>query len=484
MKNKGKIAELPPAQQEQLLAEVRRIPIFADMDDSIARCLRDAELMEANAGDCAIKVGELTQSFWVLLSGTIRTEYIASDGVQRFLGTRSDCETFGEVPLLAGSPSKLQYAVLKPARLLRLNEAMFWQMLASCPQVRKGIVGNMATRLEGLQSVVMHQEKLASLGTMAAGLMHELNNPGSAARRATAQLRENLRRLQELSLRSCRMDLHAEELNCMADLQEYILQPHKLEAVSSLAQSDAEDALSQWLEGAGIEDAWKLGPSLASIGLTASSLECARTSFRPEALSGALHWVEALVSSMQQLATIEESVTRVSELVMAVKRYSYAEKTGSQTVDVHESLQSTLVILGHKIRQKEIDVTRDFSPDLPLLHVQAGGLHQVWTNLLDNAIDAVAQQGHVTLRTWVEDDDVCISISDDGPGVPPENLAHIFEPFFTSKPLGVGTGLGLSIARKIVMGRFGGDIQFTSEPGNTQFIVRLPKRQPVANLEL
>lgn len=471
---------MPLAEQEELLTEVRRIPIFAGMDESTRHCLLDADLMEAAAGDRVMKIGELTYDFWILLDGGLRVEYSGPDGVQRTVASRQGCETFGEVSLLAGSPSRVEYVIEQPSRLLRLDEEGFWRLLASCPRVRKGIVGTMALRLESLQAVVMQQEKLASLGTMAAGLMHELHNPGSAARRATAQLRENLTRLQELSLRSCRMELHPEELNCMAGLQEYILQPHKLGAVSSLAQSDAEEALSQWLEEAGIEDAWKLGPPLASIGLTAESLQCTRTSFRPEALSGALHWVEALVSSMQQLSTIEESVSRVSELVMAVKRYSYAERSGSQTIDVQESLQSTLVILGHKIRQKEIQITREFSPDLPLLHVQASGLHQVWTNLLDNAVDSVPQHGHITVRTSVEDGQVCVSVSDDGPGIPFEDQPRIFEPFFTSKPVGVGTGLGLSIARKIVMSHFGGEIRFTSQPGHTEFVVRLPQQQPTA----
>jgi signal transduction histidine kinase len=477
MKTTGKLAALPPPEQARFLAQIRSNPIFAGMDEGTRQCLLDAEVIEAEPDDRVMKIGEVTQCFWILLDGELRVEYIGPDGVQRAVGNRQGCNTFGEISLLAGSPTRFECVIERPSRLLRLDQEGFWRLLASCPDVRKGIVGSMAHRIESMQAMMLQQEKLASLGTMAAGLMHELNNPGSAARRATAQLRENLRRLQEISLRSCRMDLHPEELNCMADLQEYILQPHKLEGVSSLDQSDAEEALAQWLDQAGIQDSWKLAPPLVSIGLTASRLECTRTSFRPEALSGALQWLEALVSSMQQLATIEESVTRVSELVMAVKRYSYAEKTGSQSIDVHESLQSTLVILGHKIRQKEIEVMRDFSPDLPLLQVQAGGLHQVWTNLLDNAVDAVPPQGHIVLRTWMEGHDVCVSISDDGPGISAEDQLHLFEPFFTSKPAGVGTGLGLGIAKKIVTSHFGGEIRFTSQPGHTEFIVRLPQQQ-------
>ncbi|HET9087428.1 MAG TPA: ATP-binding protein [Acidobacteriaceae bacterium] len=480
MKNTGKLATLSPAEQARALAQIRSSPIFVCVDESTRRCLLDAEVMEAAVDDRLMKIGEVTQCFWILLDGELRVEYIGPDGVQRAAGSRQGCNTFGEISLLAGSPTRFECVVEKPSRLLRLDLEAFWRLLASCPEVRKGIVGSMAHRIESMQAMTLQQEKLASLGTMAAGLMHELNNPGSAARRATAQLRENLRRLQEISLRSCRMDLHPQELNCMADLQEYILQPHKLEGLSSLDQSDAEEALAHWLDQAGIQDSWKLAPPLVSIGLTAGMLECTRTSFRPEALSGALQWLEALVSSMQQLATIEESVTRVSDLVMAVKRYSYAEKTGSQSIDVHESLQSTLLILGHKFRQKAIEVTRDFSPDLPLLQVQAGGLHQVWTNLLDNAVDAVPQQGHIVLRTWMEGSEVCVSISDDGPGISAEDQLHLFEPFFTSKPAGVGTGLGLGIAKKIVTSHFGGEIRFTSQPGHTEFIVCLPQNQAVA----
>jgi signal transduction histidine kinase len=197
-------------------------------------------------------------------------------------------------------------------------------------------------------------------------------------------------------------------------------------------------------------------------------------------LPDVLEWAEALISSVQQLATIEESITRVTELVVAVKRYSYAEKSCQQSIDVHESLQSALVILGYKIRHKEIYVSREFSSDLPALQVKTGGLSQVWTNLLDNAIDAAPQKGHITIRTWMEGKDILVGIRDDGSGISEEHRPHIFEPFFTSKPVGVGTGLGLSIAYKIITLNFGGDIRFESEPGSTEFIVRLPKPDPAA----
>lgn len=476
MKSQGKFADLSDAEQQALLSSVRRITIFSDLQPATVECLEQAELIEADAGDRVLQQGEMADSFWILLDGEMRVEIAGPEGERKTLAIHRGGETFGEMPLLAGSPNRANCIISKPSHLLRLFEDSFWLLMMRCPEIRKGILANMALRLEGLQVLVMQREKLASLGTMAAGLMHELNNPGSAARRATAQLRGNLTRLQELDLQNCRRGLNGDELNCIADLQQYVLEPRKLAAMSSLDQADAEEALAQWIEEAGIEDGWKLAPALAGTGLTAEKLACIRSGVRAEVLPGVLHWVEALVSSMQQLGTIEESITRVTELVSAVKRYSYAEKNCHQSIDIHESLQSTLIILGYKIRQKEIQIVREFSPDLPALELKASGLSQVWTNLIDNAIDAAPQHGQIVIRTWKKDSDVFVSICDNGAGIPEEHQAHIFEPFFTSKPVGVGTGLGLSIASKIVSMHFGGDIRFESKPGNTEFIVRLPQQ--------
>lgn len=475
MKSLGKFAELSTDQRESVLQSISRIPIFSKLNPPTMECLQSAELIESSAGDHIFRQGELADSFWILLDGEMRVELTGPDGERRTLAIHRAGETFGEMPLLVGSPNRANCVIGKPSHLLRLYEDGFWRLMMSCPDVRKGILANMALRLEGLQVLVMQREKLASLGTMAAGLMHELNNPGSAARRATAQLRENLTRLQQLGLQNCRCGLNSDELTCIADLQQYVLEPRKLAPVSSLEQADAEEALAQWLEESRIDDAWKLAPSLAGAGLTAERLDCVRSSLREETLPGVVHWVEALVSSMQQLGTIEESITRVTELVSAVKRYSYAEKACHQSINIHESLQSALIILGHKIRQKEIQIVREFSPDLPPIELKTGALSQVWTNLIDNAIDASPQHGRIAIRTWIKENDIFVAIRDDGPGIPEEHQAHIFEPFFTSKPVGVGTGLGLSIAAKIVSMHFNGDIRFESQPGNTEFIVRLPQ---------
>jgi len=238
--------------------------------------------------------------------------------------------------------------------------------------------------------------------------------------------------------------------------------------------------LAAWLEQTGISEAWKLSPLLVSIGLTEDKLECTRASCRPKVLSDSLHWLESLISSLQMVNIIEESLSRVTDLVMAVKKYSYADKPGAKAIDVNESLQNTLVILAHKARHKEVQVDKQLAADLPKLEVSTGGMNQVWTNLLDNAIDAVPQQGHVRVRTWRDGDDICVMVGDDGMGIDPEHQAHVFEPFYTTKPVGVGTGLGLNIAQRIIVSDFGGDIHLESRPGNTEFTVRLPIKKPVA----
>jgi len=333
-----------------------------------------------------------------------------------------------------------------------------------------------------LQDTTIQQEKMASLGTLAAGLMHELNNPGSAARRAASQLRENLLRMHELSLKFKERDLTKEQKHCMFDLQKQALANKQPIRMNSLEQSDAEEALAEWMESAHIENAWKMAPTLVSVGMDAKELERVRIEFNGPMLSEALSWLEALVSSMQLVSTIEESIGRVTDLVHAVKSYAYEGKGQKQSIDINDSIHATLIILAHKIREKEIVVEKNFATNLPPLHSECTGLNQIWTNLLDNSIDAVPQRGRISVRTWSEKKigkpedprpDLCISITDNGAGIPLESQSHIFDPFYTTKPVGVGTGIGLGIVQRIVE-QYGGVIRFSSEPGDTEFVVRIP----------
>jgi signal transduction histidine kinase len=274
----------------------------------------------------------------------------------------------------------------------------------------------------------------------------------------------------------------------MFDLQKQALAAKQPLRMNSLEQSDAEEALAEWMEAANVENAWKLAPTLVSMGMNAQELEHVREDFGPM-LPVALSWVEAMVSSMQLVGTIEESIGRVTDLIKAVKSYAYEGKGQKQSIDINDSIHATLVILGHKFREKEIVVEKNFAPDLPPLHSECTGLNQIWTNLLDNAIDAVSQHGQIRVRTWAEkkpgspDDshiDLCISVSDNGVGIPLESQPLIFDPFYTTKPVGVGTGIGLGIVQRIVE-QYGGVIRFTSEPGNTEFVVRIPSDREISS---
>lgn len=462
----------------ELLLELRKIPLFQQVKEQDLECLGEIEVVEAAADFPLVKLGEPHLYFWVILEGEIRATKPESDGGCTLLGTLKVGDTFGEVPLLTGTNQAIiAVETTAESKFVRVDSVAFWNLMSSCPVVRGGILANMGRRLEAHQIFTLHREKLISLGTLAAGLMHELNNPGAAARRASAQLRENLVRLQEISLRFTEAKLNDEQLHCMALLQAEALKFQKPQAMSSLEQADAEDELLSWLENAGVDNAWKVAPTLASVGWRHEDIECAQRAFPQGILSDALNWLEALVSSLQLVGTIEESITRVTDLVIAVKKYAYDDKSREREIDIPDSIQSTLTILAHKFRMKQLDIRKIFTPEMPHIKTTGTGLSQVWTNILDNAIDASPEKGEIQIRTWVDDGHAYVGIADQGAGIAPEFREHIFEPFFTTKPAGVGTGLGLDIAHRIVVGQFGGEITFTTEPGKTEFVVRLPAQK-------
>ena len=466
---------------EALFERLRQAPILSSLKDDEIRCLKGVHEVCLDRGDVLARQGEFAHHFWILLDGELRICQSSHDGKEIELATLPAGSAFGEVPLLANIPNAASVRANVPCCVAQFDEDAFWNLMTSCPEVRKAILGNMAARFQKLQSHVVQQEKMASLGTLAAGLMHELNNPGAAARRAASQLRENLTRLIELSAKFSKMGLSQEQKQCMVDLQAHAL-AKKPVLMNSLEQSDAEEALAEWMENHSIENAWKMAPTLVSMGINAQELECARTAFDGTGFSDALSWLDALVSSMQLVGTIEESIGRVSDLVYAVKSYAYEGKGKNQKLDVNNSIHATLVILAHKLRAKEVVLEKEFAADLPALQSDYSGLNQIWTNLLDNAIDAVPQGGKIGIRTWAEASsadsksahtEICISISDNGSGIPIECQAHIFDPFYTTKPVGIGTGIGLGIVHRIVE-QYRGTVHFSSEPGNTQFVVRLP----------
>ncbi len=463
----------------EILAQLRHVSILASLSEERLHCLDGAEHVHYEPDQVVIAQGQLSHEYCILLEGSLRITNTAITGHEQTVYIMEKGTSFGEVPLLANIPSAGTIRAVQPSELLVLNEEQFWNLMTQCPEVRRAILGDMAQRLAKMQSINAQQQKMAALGTLAAGLMHELNNPGSAARRASSQLRTNLLRLHELAARFTRTELTREQKECILELQDYALHTQPEVALSTLEQTDAEEALSEWMESAHVEDAWKLAPTLVSVGIKPEHLACARSTFDDQVFSDALNWLDALVSSQQLVSTIEESISRVTDLVSAVKTYAYEGKGTKNPSDLNHSIHATLVILAHKLREKQITLKKSFGADLPQLASECQGLNQVWTNLLDNAIDAAPPGGIIQIATWSESidparkPDLCIRIEDNGPGIPIECQSQIFDPFFTTKPVGVGTGLGLGIVYRIVE-QCGGSIHFSSTPGSTAFVVRLP----------
>jgi signal transduction histidine kinase len=456
---------------------------FAETPVEALRGIEFVDRVKAKAGASLTEPGQGAMYYWLVLEGECRAERKEVDGSLTLVGTAQSGEGFGETPFLTGKMhASFLVTAATDSTLVRFSTDQFWELMACCPGARRVILADMSARLSVYQAEALHREKLVSLGTLAAGLMHELHNPGSAAKRAASQLRENLLKLQDLSLRSAHKPKTHDQLECMQKLLKHAVKGCRAKELSSLDQADAEEALAEWLQQSGVENAYTIAPSLVAIGFETEELKCAREYFDAGSYSDALNWLEALVSSVSLVCAIEESISRISDLAMAVKKFAYDDRSPMKELDVHDSLQSTITILGHKLRIKQIAIEKKFEATPSVIHTRGSALSQAGTNLIDNAADASPAQGHIEIATWTEPAEgsntdqgwLAVSITDHGPGIPSEVLPRIFEAFFTTKPQGAGTGLGLEIVHRIVTQKFGGKIDVESEPGRTRFVVRLP----------
>jgi signal transduction histidine kinase len=315
-----------------------------------------------------------------------------------------------------------------------------------------------------------------ALGKLSAGLAHELNNPAAAARRATATLREFIETVRGASLRLGRHPLSNEQREFIVAFEREAGKYQAPPEADPLVQSDLEERITEWLETHRVTESWKLAAVLAESGVETPKLDILSATLGEAALGDALTRITSLLTIGRLVGEIENSVTRISELVRAIKDYSYMDQAPVQEVDVHQGLESTLTILSYRLK-RGITVVRDYDPNLPRICAYGGELNQVWTNLMDNAIDAMEGKGELRVRTARELDRVLVEIADNGPGVPAEIQGRIFEPFFTTKGVGEGTGLGLDTACRIVR-KHHGDIKLESRHGDTRFQVRIPIDQP------
>jgi signal transduction histidine kinase len=325
------------------------------------------------------------------------------------------------------------------------------------------------------QEVMLRQsEKLATLGRLSAGMAHELNNPAAAAQRGAAQLQATFSHLQQTHLKLGELNLNESQLESLLTLDHLAQQRAKQPAdMESLTRSDREYELEAWLDEQDVENAWDVAPTLVNLGYDSNALNTLVASFTPSQFFAVIEWLSDTYTIYSLLEEIGQGAGRISEIVKALKGYTYLDQAPIQTVDIHEGLDSTLVILRNKLKQG-VTVHREYEANLP--HIQARGseLNQVWTNIIDNAIGAMNGNGEITLRTRHDDEWVIVEIEDNGPGIPEQIIPNLFDPFFTTKPPGEGTGLGLNISRNIVVQKHQGRIDVYSRPGKTRFEVRLP----------
>lgn len=427
-------------------------------------------IISLQPGDTLFKEGDLGYCFYVVLSGQIKiTKQLGIEEIVVTIHHRG--EFTGDLSMLTGEITIVTATSIESSRVIKFED--FKELLKSCPHTIDLFVPALAERSRELEIKLRHNEKLAALGKLSAGLAHELNNPAAAGMRAAKQLNSEIVSLQQnmLALRGKNLSSHHRQL--LSKLQQQIFDAYCQDDLPPLEQSDLEDELTDWLESVGVENAWELAPNLVSARIEKSQLEDLAQEMESVAFTEALVWLGASLTINNLVGEVEQSTSRISELVGAIKNYSYMDRGDLHEIDVRKGLDSTLKILHHKLKYG-IKVNKEYQTDLPHVLACGGELNQVWTNLIDNAIDAMNGKGELTIRTSKENNFALVEIIDNGSGIPKELQPRIFDPFFTSKEVGKGSGLGLDISRRIIVQKHQGNLRFESQPGRTNFQVRIP----------
>ncbi|MBT9392150.1 GHKL domain-containing protein [Hymenobacter sp. NST-14] len=448
-----------------------RIALLADLPPEVLTWLAEhGEHRTYPAETVVSRPGDEAEHLLAVLAGGL--QYYTVRGGNREPVFRLDAGQIGGVlPYSRLRVIKGESVAVGETKLFLLPRHQFAALEQVSPELVQRLVSAMNDRARLEARAQERDDKLRALGKLSAGLAHELNNPAAAIARAAQGLARNLQARPDL-LQA--LMLHCPTSVALNALTRLTAAPPTASPLSGLARADAEDELADWLENQGAPDGYHLAAGLLDAGLTISTLETVLEDWEPDARPAALAWLETQLTARRLVQDVQEAGARISTLVANVKTYSHMDRGQDfAPLDVQAGLESTLNMLGYALREKQLTVERDYAPDLPLVRGQVSSLNQVWTNLLDNALDALAPGGTITVRTRAQDEFVRVFILDNGPGIPAEVLPRILEPFFTTKPAGEGTGLGLDIALRIVE-QHGGRLQVQSEPGRTEFGIWLP----------
>jgi signal transduction histidine kinase len=434
-----------------------------------------AQAVTLKVGDILVREGEAGLGFFILSEGHMGLTRI-NEGIEFPVGQHNAPTFFGEIQILTDDPVPVTLHALTPCRLHRLSNEEFLELLHACREFERFVFRTVQKRLEGLTSFIRQREKMAALGTLSAGLAHELNNPAAAVVRALQDVVPALIELQRMNMVAGQHQLdeaHTQEWLQARDAGYDAIMHNRLDL---LALNDRESEILDWLEGYDIKDAWKFAEPLASGGISIETLERLTERWRndpTEMRDMGIRWLALSFDVLTMITSGLRGAKRISELVQSMKSYSHLDQGVQQLIDIHEGLEDTLRLFAFKLKQG-IEIRRNYDRSIPKILAYGSELNQVWTNLIDNAIDAIADTGVIAIETKHAGDHLLVHITDSGSGITAMVRSRIFEPFFTTKEVGKGTGLGLEMARRIVENRHRGSLSFTSTPGQTRFTVSLP----------
>lgn len=456
------------------VAHLRPVDLFDDLDESeLAEFAEVAEWRHVDGGEMVLEAGVETEGLLCLTEGRLRVFNPDGDRLEP-VGHQNAPTWIGAISALSETPINVRMVAVTEARWALIPGPEFRRLALAHPSVHRKVMRQVGPIMSRITTVQSNRERLAALGTMAAGLAHELNNPASAAQRSAADLAEALDVIGATLRELTQAGIEREDAARIAQLRDQALHSCSQRGpLSALDAADAEDEMRERLEELGVPDAFKLAEPFAAAGVGREWIDELHALAGP-ATPAALRSVAASLSAYRLVSDLRESTERMSSLIAAVKAYAYMDRGGVVKADVHEGLETTLKVLHYKLKHTQIEIERDYDRELPQITIYGSELNQVWTNLIDNAIDAIGEKGTITLRTTRDGDCILVDIADTGPGIPDDVRPHVYEPFYTTKDVGRGTGLGLDTARRIVEERHGGSLAFDTGEQGTTFHVWLP----------